>query len=83
MAAAVPHGGARITSVIPAGHLASVGEQKGSAWVQPFLLCDFRFPSCVNHSSSVQTGERLELVGCISTNHLLKGCMWAVLVLYE
>lgn len=71
-------------SVILAGHLASVGVQKGSAWAQPFPLCDFRSPACVNQISSVWTGERLELVGCFSANHLLSSvCEQTVLALYE
>lgn len=71
-------------SVVPAGHLASVGGQKGSAWVQPFPLCDFMSPLCVNQSSSVWTGERLKLVGCFSANSLLSGvCGQTALILYE
>lgn len=61
-----------------------VGSQKGSAWAQPFPLCDFRSPSRVNQSSSARRGERLELVGCFSANHLLRAvCGQTVLALHE
>lgn len=58
--------------VIPAGHWAFAGGQKGSAGVQTFH-CDFRSPSWVNQSSSALTGERLEHVGCFSANRLSWG----------
>lgn len=82
MAAAVPRGEVPSVSLVPAGHLTSEGGQRRSAWAQPFPLRDFRSPSLVDQSSSVQAGERLELVGCFSANHLLGGvCGQTVLAL--
>lgn len=84
VAAAVPHGGVTSTSVVPVGRLASVGGQKGPAWVQPFPLCDFRSPSHVTQSFSVQTGERLQLEGRFSANHVLRGARGqTILALYK